>query len=98
MSSATGSLLVHGTGHIHQTEHHRLAGGFRPFFVVLVAQVKGVDKRYPFDLRSKFRNLFTQALLFQQLRRFSVLHDLQAALQLAQFAPFARRHGRSSRQ
>ena len=90
--------LIHRAGHVHQTEHHRLAGGLRAFFVVLVAQVEGVDKRDPFDLRPQLCNLFTQALLFQQLRRFRIFHHLQAALQLAQFATFACRHGRASRQ
>ncbi len=90
--------LVHRTGDIHQTEHDRLARRFGAFFVILVAQVEGVDKRYPVYFSPEFGYLFAQAFLFQQLRWFSIFHHLQAAFQLAEFAPFTCRHGRASRQ
>ena len=39
------SDLVHGTGDIHDADHHRLAGGLGLAFEALVAQIEGVDER-----------------------------------------------------
>ncbi len=92
------SGLIHRTRNVHQAEHHGLAGRLRTFFVVLITQVEGVDKRHPINLRPQLCNLFTQPLLFKQLRRFGVFHHFQAGFQLTQLASFAGRHCRAARQ
>ncbi|MNP19015.1 hypothetical protein D3C76_1115240 [compost metagenome] len=43
--------LIHRTGDVHQTEHHRLTGRFRTFLVILVTQVESVNKRHAIDFR-----------------------------------------------
>ena len=50
--------LIHGSGDVHQAEHHSLAGRIGTLLVIFVAQVEGVDKRHAFDFGPQLSNLF----------------------------------------
>ena len=57
--------LIHRTGHIHQTEHHRFAGRNRTFFEVSESQVKGINKRHTLDSAFQFRDFLFDFVDFQ---------------------------------
>ena len=59
--------LVHRSGHVHQAEHHRLAGGHRHAHAAAVAQVDRVEvgdalqpRPQRGDLALEFRNLVSE--------------------------------------
>ena len=62
---AFGDVLVHlghGTGYIHQAEHHRTGGGFGLLQVLPVAQVDLVNERNAFDVGFQPRDFLFQHL------------------------------------
>jgi hypothetical protein len=52
--------LIHGSGHVHDAEHHGLAGGLRLLGEGLIAQIEGVDERQRGDARLEPVDLLAQ--------------------------------------
>ncbi|MNF51782.1 hypothetical protein D3C84_331090 [compost metagenome] len=90
--------LIHGTGDIHQAEHHRLAGGHGPLDEVVELEIEGVDERYcldpPFQLSDLLFELCHLGKMFVGIDG----QQGQPLLQLTQLALLARLQRHATRQ
>src|SRR5690606_29735127 len=77
----------HGSGDVHQAEHHGPGAGVRLLDQQVVAQVEGVEEGDPVDARPQLLDLLFQRLNVDEIVRLLTAQHLQFALGFAQPRP-----------